>query len=100
MAHDLGANFAGPEQQIRQSVANFVLRQFRDGGDFFLGVRPTPNRFSVPIRSSAASMLNAGLFVLAQSLAADGDLLSDATLAVKIQAVFARAADAKFGQGQ
>ncbi len=45
-------------------------------------------------------MLNAGLFVLAQSLAADGDLLSDATLAVKIQAVFARAADAKFGQGQ
>src|SRR5260370_15120892 len=45
-------------------------------------------------------MSDPGVLILAQCLAALGNLLTDATLAIKIQAVFACSADAEFRQRQ
>ena len=38
MSHNLSANFARPQQQIGQSIANFVFWELRNRGDLFLSV--------------------------------------------------------------
>jgi hypothetical protein len=50
MSHNLSANFARPQQQIRQGIANFVFWELRNRSDLFLSVRAAPYRFTNPIR--------------------------------------------------
>jgi hypothetical protein len=49
MIHDLGADFARPKQQIRQCVANLVLRKFCDMRDFFLSLSTTADCFAYAV---------------------------------------------------
>jgi len=46
MIYNLGPNLSGPQQQVRQRVANFVLGKFSHLGDLCLGQRAAANRLA------------------------------------------------------
>src|SRR5437588_2531472 len=50
MGNDLGANLAGPKEQICQRVADFVFRKLSNLADLGLSLSAVTNRFAHAIR--------------------------------------------------
>jgi len=123
VVYDLSADLARPQQQTSQGIADFIFRQLGDLSDLSLSLCATANgfahaigwgklsqhardasrrknRFRIDWQTGAISrrsaMFDPRLLVFAQGLTAEGNLLTNAALAIKIEAIFTRATNSEF----